>query len=155
PARVGGVGPVACPSATECVTAGDYTTPDPKHPGTTLQLGDILTGSGRSWKEARAPLPPQPARRDPNPSPDDPDVAFGAIACPSVSSCVVAGSYANAAHEQAGLIETGSGTSWRPIQPPGTADSRPYDPQGQVEFSSVACPAVSACVAAGFTDAGE
>ena len=72
---------VACPSASSCVTAGSYSD----------SSGDIqavlVTGSGTSWTAAEAPLPANAAA--------DRYAFLGSVACPSASSCVAAGVYAD------------------------------------------------------------
>ena len=125
---------VACPSASSCVAAGDYT--DSSGNG----QGLLVTGSGTSWTAAQAPLPANAAA--------DPEVGLTSVACPSASSCVAAGFYTNSSGNQPGLLVTGSGTSWTAAEAPlpanAAADSDPFFP------GSVACASASSCVAAGF-----
>ena len=86
---------MACPSASSCVAAGDYT--DSSGNG----QGLLVTGSGTSWTAAEAPLPANAAA--------DPVAGLGSVACPSASSCVTAGVYDDSSGNRQGLLVTGSG----------------------------------------------
>lgn len=101
-----------------------------------------LTATG-SWSAAEAPLPANGA-----------SASYGtnlqAIACPSASACVAGGDYEDSAATQQALLLTGSGASWKPAEvklPAGAAAS----PAAIID--SVACPAATRCVGAGwYTD---
>ena len=89
-----GLNTVACPSASTCVAAGTYE-------DSSGQEVVLVTGSGTSWTAAEAPLPANAA------------ASGGAIldseTCPSASSCVAAGYYADSSGNWRGLLVTGSG----------------------------------------------
>ena len=101
-----------------------------------------LTATG-SWSAAEAPLPANAA-----------SARYGtnlqAIACPSASACVAGGDYQDSAGAQQALLLTESGATWRPTEvklPAGAAASP------AAIISSVACPAATRCVGAGwYTD---
>jgi len=71
---------------------------------------------------------------------------LSSAACPSATSCVAAGYYADGGYYQP-LLVTGAGTSWTATAPPLPANASP----GGV-LQSVACPSASACVAVGLAD---
>jgi hypothetical protein len=126
------VNSVACPAVSACTAVGSYT-------GSAGYQGLLLTKSGSSWKAVQAPLPAGAAA--------DPYAILGSVACGSVSVCVVAGRYFDAAGNLQGLLLTGSGSSWTAIQaplPPGAATNP------DVQLSGLACaPASSECAAVG------
>ena len=135
----GGLGSVACPSASSCVATGGYSDSS----GNKQSL--LLTGSGTSWTAAEAPLPADAdVGTDPEPEPD-----LNSVACPSASSCVVAGLYTDESSASLqGLLLTGSGTSWTATETPLPAGADPG-----AGLWSVACPSASSCVAVGsYTD---
>jgi hypothetical protein len=78
--------PLACPAASSCAIAGQFTDDADSV---------IVTGSGPTWSAAELSLPANG---------DDP--AFNSMACPSVSVCVAAGSYNDSGNIE-GLIATG------------------------------------------------
>jgi len=122
---------VACPSSSACTAVG-YAD------GSAGQQGLLETGSGKSWTAAEAPVPANAQ------TPAQPTLA--AVACYSATSCAAAGSY-DPTNDGAGLLETGSGTSWTPAEAPlpvGTG------PGWGAQLTSVACPSATACVAAGW-----
>jgi hypothetical protein len=123
---------VTCPAVTSCVAAGDYIS----H-GYSAPL--LVTGSGASWAATEAPLPPDAVGGQWG-------TGLSGVACLSTTSCVAVGSYTNgSAPDSAGLLETGSGTSW-------TATEAPLPAKPSTSYigylSSAAC-ASSACVAIG------
>jgi hypothetical protein len=133
---VNGFGPqltaVTCPSVTSCVAVGEYNTPynyaEPL----------ILTGSGTSWTATEAPVP------------SDFVGIWGAglsgVTCPSASSCTAVGMYPTGSTSSAGLLETGSGTSWTDTEAP-----LPAGPaiNYYAYLRSVACTSGSVCAATG------
>jgi hypothetical protein len=84
-------GSVACPAATQCIAAGNYTDTSAH------DQGMLLTGSGTTWAAAEAPLPSGAV------------LGFlSGIACTSVTDCVVGGTYTNSGGLQ-GLLLIGPG----------------------------------------------
>ena len=125
------VSDVACPTASQCV-ATEYVT------------NDLLIGSGSSWAAQQVPLP---ANAGPNPT-----VYLDSVACPSVTTCVVAGSYTDSSGNQQGMLVTGSGTSWTATElplPSGGSFSTSSNGTNQTSGLSIMCASVSACVATG------
>ena len=124
---------VACPSASSCVAAGSY------YDSSGNEQALLVTGSGTSWTAAEAPLPANAAA--------DRSAVLDSVACPSASSCVAAGDYADSSGNGQGLLVTGSGTSWTAAEAPLPANAA-ADPDAGL--GSVACPSASSCVAAGY-----
>ena len=89
-----GLGSVACPSASTCVAAGTYEI-------SSGQEVVLVTGSGTSWTAAEAPLPANAAASG--------GATLDSETCPSASSCVAAGFYADSSGNWRGLLVTGSG----------------------------------------------
>jgi hypothetical protein len=124
---------MACPSTTECVATGTYTD------STGNTQGLLLSGSGGSWTATEAPLPT-------NASTTNRQVTLGSVACPSATSCVVAGTYADSSGNTQGLLLTGSAGTWTATEAPLPAGAA-ANPQVTLDF--VACPSTTECVAAG------
>jgi hypothetical protein len=132
---------VACPSAASCVAAGSY-----EDSSGDLE-GLLLTGSGKSWSAAQAPLPANAVGLNAAAPPLS-------VICRSAGVCVAVGSYTDSLGYQYGLLLTGSGKSWSAVEAPLPANAA-ADPHA--ELSSVACPSAAVCVAAGtyaFSDTG-
>ena len=92
------------------------------------------------WKATRAPLPAGAA-----------GAYLAGVACPSITVCVAAGSYTDSSTQSDGLLVTRHGPSWTSVRAPLPAGAAAAP---QVALSSVACPSVTVCVAAGsYTDA--
>jgi hypothetical protein len=136
---------VACSSVSWCVAVGDYGYPDGSGGGL------VLTWSGSAWTAAEAPLPP------PDPDGQSRGGSLASVACPSSSSCVAVGTYAEYYADQGyslsrGMLLTWSGTSWTATQPPLPTGSQP----GSAAFpygDEVACPSASSCTVIGeYTD---
>ena len=127
---------VACPSASSCVAASSY------FDSSGDEQALLVTGSGTSWTAAEAPLPANAAA--------DRYAFLDSVACPSASSCVAAGAYADSSGRDQGLLVTGSGMSWTAAEAPLPANAA-ADPN--VLLNSVACASASSCVATGdYTD---
>jgi len=99
---------VSCLSATSCVAVGAYWANDP---GFSRPLTATLSGS--AWKVKRLQLPAD-ARSD---------VAFTApmlrsVSCLAITTCTAVGFYPTSFDDTAPLVETLSGTGWRPESPP-------------------------------------
>ena len=125
------VSDVACPTALECV-ATEYV------------MNDLLIGSGSSWATQQVPLPANAG--------SNPTVYLDSVACPSVTTCVVAGSYTDSSGNQQGMLVTGSGTSWTATEiplPSGGSFSTSSNGTNQTSGLSIMCASVSACVATG------
>jgi Cutinase len=108
----------ACPAAAACVFGG---------------TGQVLQGSRTTWKAVT--MPPLATAELMTP-----------LACPSMSSCVIAGLFTDGADS---VIVTGSGSTWNAAELSIPADG--YNPG----FNSMACPSVTACVAVGSYDESD
>jgi hypothetical protein len=122
---------VACASATSCVAVGLANIPGG-------YLGMLLTGSQTSWQAQTVPVPANAAS-----APGDNPMLWG-VACPSTTSCVVAGEYDSTS--ASAMLLTGSGSSWTATEAPVPANA---GPDWGVQLRSVACPSTTSCVAAG------
>ena len=122
---------VSCPALATCVAAGYY---GPQ--GAVRNLTDTL--SDGTWTPAE-PSPPPLGLADPNP-------ALDAVSCPVTGSCVAAGLYDDQNSISHGLIETLSGGTWTPAEPPAPADAATDADAG---LYGVACPVPGTCVAVG------
>jgi hypothetical protein len=123
---------VACPAASSCTVTGYYNVPSGK------SRGVFITGWGRSWKAAQAPLPSGVTGRPSN--------GLTWIACPAVTACVATGVYNRRFGTQRGILLTGSGTSWKAAKPPLPANSSvsPFD-----HLFTVVCGSPSSCLVTG------
>ena len=124
---------ISCSAATRCMAVGSYfsTTSD-----TTVPL--VETWNGTSWTpHAAVDLA------------GSPDTQLVGVSCTAASACTAAGSYTDALGYLAPLVETWDGTAW-------TIQTVPI-PQGDLysEFTGVACPGASACMASGFYHFGN
>jgi hypothetical protein len=99
--------------------------------------GLLLSGSGTAWSATAEPLPAN-SLTPPQAQPDT-------LAC-TVAACTVTGNYELAGSDRAGLINTGSGSTWTASQAPqpGNASQNPGTSLG-----SVSCASAGACVIAG------
>lgn len=122
---------VACPSATMCVTVGNY-----------ASGGLLLKGHGSSWTATTAPRPAGVASYQ--------AADLRGVACPSATTCVSVGYYLGSSASNHALLLTASGSSWtatRAPLPPGAVTSQ------NAELNNIACPSAAACVATGsYTD---
>jgi hypothetical protein len=123
---------LACPAAGSCVAVGTY------------QIGGIVLGlvdslSGGTWTGANLPVP---AGTSSLASIANNDLA---VSCPTVGSCVVAGTTFDGNYE--GLIDTLSGGTWT-ATPVATGDG---NPSTDLQLTSVACADATDCVATGFS----
>jgi hypothetical protein len=130
---------VACPSVTVCVVTGSYRT------ASGGQQGLLLTGDGRAWTVAHAPLPPGDTGAD---------SWLSAVVCPSITICTATGGYLGSSDEQQGFLVTGSGPSWMAAQAPLPADSAADPGTG---LASVTCPSLISCDVVGsyLTESGQ
>lgn len=126
------LGNVACPSVSECVSAGQYTDAS----GNTLML--VLSGSGASWKATASPLPANWAAGS--------VWSLSSLACPLVSDCVGVGYYVDTSGNLDALLLTGAGSSWKATAAPLPAGAA-ANPGAALR--SVACPSASECFAVG------
>jgi hypothetical protein len=124
---------LACESATTCVAVGSYTDSAGR------SQGMLLIGSGTSWTAREAPVPANGAAGA--------DSSLAAVACPSRSACVAAGTYTGRSTGYGeGMLITGSGSSWTAVESPlpaGASVSADGIP------SAVTCASTTACGAAG------
>jgi hypothetical protein len=117
---------VSCLSATSCVAVGSFTTVPNlvQYP-----LAEVLS-SGK-WTTTLSTNPP---------------AAFGSflsgVSCTSTTSCEAVGTWLGGNTHQQALVETLSGSTWRPVTNLGHGDVTS-------EFSSISCTGPSACEAAG------
>jgi hypothetical protein len=128
------LGQVACPSATRCVSVGQY--------GGTAgsNQGLLLTGWGSTWTAARAPLPAGAATSQ--------NAELSDVACASATACVAAGSYTAATGSQPGLLLTERGpSSWTALRAPLPAGALLYPAPA---LSDVTCSSATSCVATGY-----
>jgi hypothetical protein len=126
---------VRCQSLSLCTAVGDYTATS----GGTQ--GMLITGSGTSWAATEAP--PLANAND-----FQAGVTLAALACPDASECLAAGEYQTSnLPASAGLLVTGSGSSWTTAQAPqpGNASTNPSP-----SLTAVACTSANACVASGY-----
>jgi hypothetical protein len=130
------LGPVACPAPSSCIVLGSYTV----HAG--YLRGMLLTGTGARWAASSVPVP---AGADASYG-----TSAGSLACPSVASCIITGSYTDAYQYSHAMIITGSAAGWRAATAPLPAGAGPAGPS---DIGSLTCPSPAACVAAGtYTD---
>ena len=126
---------VTCASAGNCVAVGQLGV---HNGGRAL----IDVESAGAWTFANAPSPGDASAASPN---DE----LSAVSCPSPSSCVAVGYYANhfagSTYQQA-LIELETAGSWAAMSPPLPADASPT-PQNTLD--AVSCPSVGECAAVG------
>jgi hypothetical protein len=144
------VSAVACPSSTNCVAVGDYSSTVDGVPEGSVS-GLLLSGSGSSWTATAAPVP-----ADAN-GPGYP--VLTSIACASAEQCVAVGDYsatATGVNPWEGLILTDSDGTWTAIKAPLPPDATTTGPTA-ANLLSVACPTPSGCVAVGdyFNAAGQ
>jgi hypothetical protein len=85
---------VACGSASACVVTGSY------DDSSSTAHGVLLTGSGSSWTIVSPPVPA-------NALPANQTEFFTASACPSSSTCVIAGEYTDSSVASQGLLLSG------------------------------------------------
>lgn len=125
---------VACLSAARCVAVGSYGSAKGIH-------GVLLSGLGRTWKAATAPLPRGALGSGQG-------VTLSTVTCPTRAVCVAAGSYDDAAGNPWPLLLTDTKGSWKPAKGslPSDAAHGQFDP---VQVLSVTCVSASECVAAG------
>lgn len=128
----------ACPSATACIAGGSYTDASGQ------RRGLLLTGSGTTWTAAPAPVP-----SDSNASQN---VTLLSTACPTATSCIVAGYYLDSSFTYQGVLLSGWGTSWTATEAPLPSDANASDGVTPIAMS-VACQSATSCLAAGgYTD---
>jgi len=127
---------VVCPSATRCVAAGSY-----QDAAGNFQ-GMLLMRHRRGWTAIRAPLPAGAATQ--------PASLISGLACPSVTLCVAAGSYQDAAGNFQGMLLMRHRRGWTAIRAPLPAGAATNPETG---ITAVACGSATACAAiGGYTD---
>ncbi len=130
---LGALNAVSCPAASRCFAGGwDYA-----DDGSSPQLL-LLTWWQGKWSDVDVPLPKGAAANA--------GAAIDAIACPTVTECVAAGSYDNSAGDQEGVLLAWSGKKWTATTAPlpRNAGANPW-----TSLNTVACPVSSRCVAGG------
>jgi hypothetical protein len=130
---------VSCPDAAHCVVVGSYG-------GTGLSsYGLILTYASGQWQLQETPLPSN-ALTGPAMNAGGLQI-LDAVDCVDVGDCVAGGGYVDTkGHRDALLVTLQSGT-WTPAEAPVPSDAQ-ADPLALI--TGVSCPAVDACVAAGY-----
>lgn len=114
----------ACPpGATRCLATAEYMKTATKPGG-----GVLLTGSGTSWSEVKAPVPSGSLSTP---------LEFSGAACASASACV-------AIDGGQGILEAGSGSHWSGLHPPAPSDG--FAVNG---LDGVACASAKSCVVVG------
>jgi hypothetical protein len=164
----GGLSGVACPSASSCTAVGSSSagtlaerwdgtrwtiqpTPNPSQGGSFLTsvacpsassctaVGGSSAGTlAERWDGTRWIIQPTP-----NPAAGQ-SAFLNTVACASASACTATGAYSNSAGTSPTLAERWNGTNWT-IQP------TPNRAGGPNFLLGVACPASSACTAAGYS----
>jgi len=124
---------ISCYSASWCAAVGSYTNSSGD------QMGLLLTKSGTAWSAGEAPPPLGSGTAS---------VDLYSVACPSASSCVAVGDYADLS-SAGGLIETWTGNGWSAATAPLPPPDAPGDQVLGGSITSVACPSPTACVADG------
>lgn len=114
---------VACASASWCTAIGEY------YDTSSTEQGLLLTWSGNTWTAVKAPTPP-------GTNLSQGAIELQSVACPSASSCTVAGGYQDSSGRNYGLILAGAGSAWTPTK---TTHS----------WLSVACASASSCTIGG------
>jgi len=122
---------LSCPAVGSCVATGTYLV-------TGNYLGLIDTLSGGAWSATSLPLP---AGASAFASIANNDLA---VSCPSVGTCVVAGTTFDGNYE--GFLDTLSGGTWIATAAPTPGN----EPSTDVQLTSVSCSDSSTCVATGF-----
>jgi hypothetical protein len=121
---------VACLPASSCAVIGSYTTKSGSGQGL------LVTGSGRSWKAVKPPLPSGASSA--------PDISLSDGTCPSATSCTLLGTYTDSIGDKQGLLLTGSGTSWTPTKAPLPQHGFTVD-----ELSTITCVSATRCLVLG------
>jgi hypothetical protein len=122
---------VTCLASGSCVATGTY------NDLSAAQQGLLTVGSGTSWTATEAPAPADAAL--------DPAVSLTSPACSADGSCLVAGQYTDTAGYTAGLLVTGSASSWTSAKAPLPSNAEP----GNATLNAAACPSATSCVAIG------
>ncbi len=122
---------LACPAVGFCVAIGAYETP------TSGQYATFIdTLSGGAWTTQQAPVPPG--------TPANPGAGLQAVSCFSSTACAAVGTYRTP--NQAGLLDSLSGTTWSAAMAPEPSDAAANPNPG---FFGVSCPSAAGCVAVG------
>lgn len=120
---------VSCVSASSCTAVGSYG-------DGTIGGPWVLTETGDSWTSVGAPQP----------SDSTGNGQFWDASCPATSSCVAVGEYESTSSGFAGLLSTGSGSSWTAMSAPMPANG--VSSQGAATYG-VSCASSSRCLAVG------
>ncbi len=117
---------VSCASATTCVAVGEES-----------ELAVIFGWNGTAWSiETGAPLSLDRVSSS----------TLNSVSCATATSCEAVGSaVASSKNADRGLIEAWNGSTW----------TRQTGPGGQVKFTGISCPSVSACTAVGSQGTGD
>lgn len=100
-------------------------------------VGALLSGYGSTWSATAAPLPANAA--------SNPDAQLQTLACPGGTTCTAVGTYWKTGSNVAGLIVTGSGSTWAATQAPLPGNAAKDQSEGGVSITGIAC-ITSGCV---------
>ena len=127
---------IACPHVGRCTVVGEFSDPSGNRQGL------LISGSGKSWTETKAPVPSGAA--------SNPYVVLYSITCVSATVCAAVGLYVDSSGNEQGLIVTGAGRTWTATEAPIPAGA---GANPQAWLASVACASVVSCTAVGsYTD---
>lgn len=115
---------VACSPSSACTAVGEYAD------AADYLYGAILSQTGSTWTAIRAPLPIETGYFNPRAN-------LITISCPTRSTCVAGGRYADAADNFHYDLISGSGISWTPVEMP---IPKGADPKGDRAVEALACP---------------
>jgi hypothetical protein len=115
-----------------CVAAGDYLDPSGHYQGM------LVTGYGRHWVTARAPVPAGHAR--------NPGVSLIDVTCGAPTSCLAVGDYTTTRSAIRGMLVTGYGRTWQTVPAPLPAG---LAREPRVDLSTAACPSATTCLVTG------
>jgi hypothetical protein len=130
---VGTLNAVSCPSVARCFAGGwDYA-----EYGASQQLL-LLTWWKNKWAVVNVALPRNAAA--------NPEAVIDAVACPTATRCIAAGSYETSAGDQEGVLLGWAGRAWttRTAPVPANAGADPW-----TSLNAAACPVSSRCVVGG------
>jgi len=141
PLEVGGyLASIACPSASFCVTVGQY-----ENTGNEQQPHGLIDSLlGGNWSALEAPLPSNAYL---GVTPNTAGSWLQSVACISTNDCVAVGGYSTTASQSEGVIETLASDQWSPMEAPIPSDTTDT---ASASLSSVVCTTDGECLARGF-----
>ena len=127
---------VSCASAGNCAAAGSYIDASAHHQG--LLVSEVA-GTWSTGVQAALPA-----------AATDPLVSLSSVSCPSAGNCTAVGSYADASHDQQGLLVSETAGVWSTgvqAAPPTNAKTTTSGPN--VSLTSASCASLGNCTAVG------